>query len=194
MNPLLTKHARADLFEVLLPAIFYLLIVCLLVSAGGCDKPAKESAAVPVKVKVLAPEEIEVSTTFSGSIEPLQSTSLAFKLSGTVKSLYRPPGLNRGVQVGDTLAKGTVIAEFDEGDLRRSKLSAEAKVAQLEARVATARENLVIATRNFHRYEEAAGAVSREARDDVERQARDRTEGKRQVSQGQPADKRSQRS
>ena len=168
MNASLTKRARADLFEVSLPAFLYLLIVCLLLSATGCRKPAGKSAAVPVKVKVLAPEEIAVSTTFSGSIEPLQSTALAFKLPGTVKSLYRPPGLNRGVQVGDTLAKGTVIAEFDEGDLRRAKLSAEAKVAQLEARVATAKENLVIATRNFHRYEEAVGAVSKEARDDAD--------------------------
>jgi RND family efflux transporter MFP subunit len=168
MNPLLAKQARADLSTLVLPVFLYLLIVCLLLSAAGCRKPAKESAAVPVKVKVLAPEEIEVSTKFSGSIEPLQSTALAFKLPGTVKSLYRPPGLNRDVQVGDTLAKGTIIAEFDEGDLRRAKLSAEAKVAQLESRVATARENLVIVTRNLHRYEEAAGAVSKEARDDAD--------------------------
>ena len=168
MNPSLAKQARADLSKLVLPVFLYLLIVCLLLSATGCRKPAKESAAVPVKVKVLTPEEIEVSTKFSGSIEPLQSTSLAFKLPGTVKNLYRPPGLNRDVQVGDTLAKGTIIAEFDEGDLRRAKLSAEAKVAQLAARVATAKENLVITTRNFHRYEVAAGAVSREARDDAD--------------------------
>jgi multidrug efflux system membrane fusion protein len=134
----------------------------------GCGKQTTHDSTVPVRVKVLTPEEIAVSTTFSGSIEPLQSTALAFKLPGTVKSLYRPPGLNRDVQVGDTVAKGTVIAEFDEGDLRRAKLSAEAKVAQLESRVATAKENLVIATRNFHRYEEAIGAVSKEARDDAD--------------------------
>ena len=36
------------------------------------------------------------------------------KLPGTVQRLYRPPGLDRDVQVGDTLAKGTVIAELDE--------------------------------------------------------------------------------
>ena len=44
-----------------------------------------------------------------------------------MQRLYRPPGLNRDVQVGDTLAKGTVIAELDEGDLRRAKASAEAQ-------------------------------------------------------------------
>ena len=125
-------------------------------------------ARCPVKVKVLAPEEITVSTRFSGSIEPLQSTSLAFKLAGTVQSLYRPPGLNRDVQVGDTLAKGTVIAELDEGDLRRAKASAEASVAQLEARVATAKDNLEIAKRNFERYANSAGAVSKAARDDAD--------------------------
>lgn len=168
MNPSHAKHTRDDLLCIALPAFLYVLIVCLLLSATGCHKPVKESAAVPVKVKVLAPEEITVSTQFSGSIEPLQSTALAFELAGTVHSLYRPPGLNRDVQVGDTLTKGTVIAELDEGDLRRAKASAQAKVAQLEARVATLKENLQIAQRNFERYDTAAGAVSKEARDEAD--------------------------
>ena len=140
----------------------------LLYPAAGCQKQRTENTAVPVKVGMLMPEEITLSTRFSGSVEPLQTTDLAFKLSGTVQSLYRPPGLNRDVQVGDVLAKGTVIAELDEGDLRRSKQSAAAKVAQLEARVVTARENLVIATRNFERYENTAGSVSKVARDDAD--------------------------
>jgi multidrug efflux pump subunit AcrA (membrane-fusion protein) len=95
---------------------------------------------VPVVVKVLAPEKVAVSRRFSGSIEPLQTTSLAFKLAGTVQSLYRLPRLDRDVQVGDTLAKGTVIAELEEGDLLRAKTGAEARVAQLEARAPTAKE------------------------------------------------------
>jgi HlyD family secretion protein len=119
-------------------------------------------------VKVLTPETISVSRRFSGSIEPLQTTSLAFKLAGTVQSLYRPPGLDRDVQVGDTLARGTVIAEVDEGDLRRAKAGAESRVAQLEARVATAKETLIIATRNLERFDSSAGSVSKVARDDAD--------------------------
>ena len=65
------------------------------------------------------------------------------------------------------LAKGTVIAELDEGDLRRAKASAEARVAQLEARVATAKDNLEIATRVLERFEETSGSVSEVARDDA---------------------------
>jgi RND family efflux transporter MFP subunit len=141
---------------------------CLLLTAAvGCEKPAAEHAAVPVKVKVLAPEDIAVSARFSGSVEPLQTTELAFKLGGTVQSLYRPPGLDRDVQVGDVLAKGAVIAELDEGDLRRAKASAEARVAQLEARVATAKDNLEIATRILQRYNNTSGSVSEVARDDA---------------------------
>jgi RND family efflux transporter MFP subunit len=117
---------------------------------------------------VLAPEEITVSRRFSGSIEPLQSTALAFKLAGTVQSLYRPPGSGRDVQVGDVLAKGTVIAELDEGDLRRARESVQARVAQLEARVATAKDNLAIAQRNFERYDNSSGSVSQAARDDAD--------------------------
>jgi multidrug efflux pump subunit AcrA (membrane-fusion protein) len=119
-------------------------------------------------VKALKPEKISVSRRFSGSIEPLQTTSLAFKLSGTVHSVYRPPGLDRDVQVGDTLAKGTVIAELDEGDLRRQDECGGEGRAQLEARVATARETLAIASRNLERFDSSAGSVSRVARDEVE--------------------------
>ena len=72
------------------------------------------------------------------------------------------------MQVGDTLSKGTVIAEFDEGDLRRAKASAEARVAQLVARVTTAKDNLEIAKRNYERYASSAGAVSQAARDDAD--------------------------
>ena len=61
-------------------------------SVVGCQKQPKENGPVPVKVNVLKPEEISVSTRFSGSVEPLQTTDLAFKLSGTVQRLHRPPG------------------------------------------------------------------------------------------------------
>jgi len=144
------------------------MVACLLATLGGCKKQTVTPAVVPVKVKVLEPEAIIVSTRFSGSVEPLQSTSLAFKLAGTVERLYRSPGLDRDVQVGDVLAKGTVIAELDEGDLRRAKASAQARVAQLEARVTTAKDNLVIATRNFERFASSAGSVSQAARDDAD--------------------------
>ena len=151
------------------PAYLSNWIGCLLLGAAvlGCDDPPQERAPVPVRVKALIPEEVVVSSRFSGSIEPLQTTELAFKLPGTVQSLYRPHGLDRDVQVGDVLAKGTVIAELDEGDLRRAKTSAEARVAQLEARVATGKDNLEIATRVLERFEETSGSVSEVARDEA---------------------------
>jgi RND family efflux transporter MFP subunit len=162
------QRVRDDLFWKALLPFLYCLVTCLLLSTlAGCRKQPKEAGPVPVKVNVLKPEEITVSTRFSGSVEPLQTTDLAFKLSGTVQHLYRPTGLDRDVQVGDTLAKGTVIAELDEGDLRRAKASAEARVAQLEARVATAKDNLEIAKRNYQRYAGSAGGVSEAARDDA---------------------------
>jgi RND family efflux transporter MFP subunit len=166
-----TKRTRDHFSWISISVFVDLSLVCLILTAAGCRKPTiTQDTGVPVKVKVLTPEEISVSTRFSGSVEPLQSTSLAFKLAGTVQRLYRPPGLNRDVQVGDTLAKGTVIAELDEGDLRRAKASAEAKVAQLQTRATTAKENLAIATRSFHRYEQLveSRAVSKEARDDAD--------------------------
>lgn len=138
------------------------------VAVIGCNERRPQAAAVvPVRVRVLTPEEITISSRFSGSVEALQRTDLAFKLNGTVQRLYRPPGLNRDVQVGDVLAKGTVIAELDEGDLRRAKASAEARVAQLEARVATASDSLEIATRVLERFNKTSGSVSEVARDDA---------------------------
>ncbi|MBX3376810.1 MAG: efflux RND transporter periplasmic adaptor subunit [Phycisphaeraceae bacterium] len=150
------------------PVLGFVSLVCGAVSAlGGCEKRPPAPDPVPVLVKVLTPETITVSRRFSGSIQPLQTTSLAFKLPGTVQSLHRPPGLHRDVQVGDTLAQGTVIAELDEGDLRRARIGAEARVAQLEARVETAKETLAIATRNLDRFDSSAGSISKVARDEV---------------------------
>jgi RND family efflux transporter MFP subunit len=142
-------------------------------------------------VRVLAPAKVSVSRRYSGSVEPLQATSLAFKLSGTVRCLYRAPGVDRDVQVGDTLAKGTVIAELDEGDLRRARTGAEARVALLEARVATGRETLAIATRNLERFDSSAGSVSKVASDEV-RARRVATAGELQAAEHALADARVQ--
>jgi RND family efflux transporter MFP subunit len=169
MNPKYDDRRTEDRFlSILVLAFFCLLLACLLFVAAGCQKQPKENGPIPVKVADLEPEEITVSSRFSGSVEALQSTDLAFKLAGTVQSLYQPAGSNRDVQVGDTLSKGTVIAELDEGDLRRARASAEAKVAELEAQVATDKENLEIARRNYERYASSAGAVSQAARDDAD--------------------------
>jgi multidrug efflux system membrane fusion protein len=140
-----------------------------LFGGAGCAKPPiPETPPVPVLVRVLEPKEFVSSSRFGGSVEPYQTTSLAFKLSGTVAALHQIEGLGRDVQVGDTLAKGTVIAELDEGDLRRAKASAEARVAQLEARVATAKDNLALATRIYERFTRSSGSVSEVARDDAD--------------------------
>lgn len=146
----------------------WVLLIFYFLAAGGCDRAPAAQGPVPVKAKALEPEEVVVSSRFSGSVEPLQTTALAFKLAGTVQRLHRPPGLDRDVQVGDVLAKGTVIAELDEGDLRRARASAEAKVAQLEARVATAKDNLALATRTYQRFAHSSGSVSENARDDAD--------------------------
>ena len=168
MNSSHTHRVRDDLIATVIAVSLYLLVAVLLLTAAvGCGKEPPKAGVVPVKVRAIAPEQITVSTRFSGSVEPLQTTDLAFKLSGTVQRLYRPPGQDRDVQVGDTLAKGTVIAELDEGDLRRARASAEARVAQLESRVATARDNLDIAKRTYERFVGSAGAVSEVARDEA---------------------------
>jgi RND family efflux transporter MFP subunit len=167
MNPGKARRLR-DRIRTGTRAFRYFALGCLILSpVAGCEKRPGAQPPTPVRVKVLAPEEVTVSTRFSGSVEPLQTTDMAFKLGGTVQSLYRPPGLNRDVQVGDVLAKGTVIAELDEGDLRRAKASAEARVAQLDARVATAKDNLEIATRILQRFNNTSGSVSEVARDDA---------------------------
>jgi RND family efflux transporter MFP subunit len=147
------------------------LAVCLGVALAvsfGCKRRETAPPQVPVLVKTLVPQKVAVSRRFSGSIEPLQSTTLAFKLSGTVRRLYRPPGTGRDVQVGDTLPRSAVIAELEEGDLRRARTGAAARVAQLEARVITARETLAIATRNLERFDNSSGSVSKISRDEAE--------------------------
>lgn len=158
---------------------------------SACKPHRIEREPVPVMVKTLAAEPISVARRYSASIEPIQATSLAFKLAGTVRSLYRAPGADRDVQVGDTLAKGTVLAELEEGDLRRARTGAEARVALLESRVATARETLAIATRNLERFDSSAGSVSKVANDEA-RARRVAAAGELQAAEHALADARAQ--
>ena len=86
MTPPNAHHMRDDLFWIVVSAFLYLLILCLLISATGCGKQPTEVAPVPVKVTVLTPEEIAVSSRFSRSVEPLQSSGTT---AGTRRRGYR---------------------------------------------------------------------------------------------------------
>ncbi|MBA2113954.1 efflux RND transporter periplasmic adaptor subunit [Bremerella alba] len=105
---------------------------------GAQQKEANPSDSVvetlaPVTVMPLEKRHIEILDSYAGTIEPLESFSLAFQLAGQVESL----GTNeegRPFDIGDPVKKGHVLATLDTRILiaRREEANANLENAQTE--------------------------------------------------------------
>lgn len=87
----------------------------------------------PVTVMPLKREHIEIIDSYAGTIQPLESFSLAFQLAGQVESL----GTNaegRPLDIGDRVKTGQVLATLDTKILiaRREEANANLENAQTE--------------------------------------------------------------
>jgi hypothetical protein len=81
------------------PAHLSCWLCCLLVGAAvfGCNKAPKEGVWVPVRVIVLTPEEVVVSSRFNGSVEPftLDKALAGVWAVGEPLSYTQPPPVSR---------------------------------------------------------------------------------------------------
>jgi len=87
----------------------------------------------PVRVMPLKKQHIEILDSYAGTIQPLESFSLAFQLAGQVESL----GTNdegRPLDIGDRVKAGQVLATLDTRILnaRREEANANLENAQTE--------------------------------------------------------------
>lgn len=101
----------------------------------GCGKEPAKPALTAVRARNLRLETISLGTRFSASVKPRVSMDLSFKVAGTVQSLHAVKTSTgaRDVQAGDTLAKGTVIAQLEPRDYEQARATAEAALGQAEA-------------------------------------------------------------
>ena len=130
-------------------------LVLLVAALAGCSD-GSETGPPPRPVLVAQPGAATSGhVSFAGEVRARAETALAFRVGGKIVS--------RHVDVGDTVARGALLAELDPGDLR---LQAGALSAQLEA----ARAELQRAAAERARFASLAGdqLVSRSALDAAE--------------------------
>lgn len=98
-----------------------------LVTAACTGKEAEPEAPVlrPVRYEVVSASAAGASRTFAGQARAGLETTLSFKVGGTVAAPV--------AKVGDSVAKGAVIAHLDPKDLELKVKEAEAALARAEA-------------------------------------------------------------
>lgn len=106
-----------------------LLMVVGLMGCGG-EKAPEVVRLRPVRVQKVVRVESGVSRVFSGYALASVESKLSFKVPGTLKEI--------AVKVGDSLAKGDLVAALDDRDYRLQVQEAEAGLEQARAQARNA--------------------------------------------------------
>ncbi len=90
-----------------------------LASCGGAEEAVVEETHTAVKVTSISPAEIQKVVTYSGKFEPVQSVTVAAKLTGTVTEVY--------TNVGDEVKAGDALYTIDSSDINLAVNQAQAQ-------------------------------------------------------------------
>jgi RND family efflux transporter MFP subunit len=131
-------------------------IVSLLIVAGCHKRPPLEKAITPVKVTAVDLYRPETGARYSASILPGRQVSLAFRVSGFVTGIHRIGA--RGLEAGDIVHAGTVLAQLRAEDYQHSAIQAQSQLEAAKenqksaaAQLAQARASQVKAEADFNR-------------------------------------------
>ncbi|MBV8897159.1 MAG: efflux RND transporter periplasmic adaptor subunit [Acidobacteriaceae bacterium] len=97
-------------------------VLCIsgVVVLAGCGKEQAASPdPVPVKVELVATQEVRPAWRYSGEIRPDTEVQMAFKEPGYIAALHQVRGADgrvRDLQVGDEIPAGTVLARLRRND------------------------------------------------------------------------------
>jgi RND family efflux transporter MFP subunit len=120
-------------------AMSWVTLAVLIVAAAssGCHNESKVTQPLtPVRVALVQTFTGEEGTRYSASIEPYAEVDLAFKSGGYVESIARRKGSDgrmRGVQEGDYVKKGAVLAVVRQKDYQDQLIHAEADLSRSQA-------------------------------------------------------------
>ncbi|SMP61420.1 efflux RND transporter periplasmic adaptor subunit [Anoxynatronum buryatiense] len=115
--------------------LMIVLLTTLLLSA--CQPSEVEiptERALSVEIMEVSYGDLQVRTTLTGQVHPLEEVRLAPKMPGTVRQVY--------VSVGDRVQAGETLVTLDQRDLLNSIRQSEAAAGIAEAGVATAEAGL----------------------------------------------------
>jgi multidrug efflux pump subunit AcrA (membrane-fusion protein) len=111
----------------------YIALSLSLLVVAGCKKQAPpEKTITPVKVAAVDLYQPESGARYSASIMPGRQVSLAFRVSGFVTGVQRVG--NRGLEPGDIVQAGSVLAQIRAEDYQHS-------TAQAHSQLQAAKEN-----------------------------------------------------
>lgn len=104
-----------------------IILVSPLFLLAACHRegPKPEKSTTPVRVAAVNMYQPKAGGRYSASILPSRQVSLAFRVSGIVTDLHRIGG--RGLEPGDIVAGGTVLARVREEDYRNSTAQAQSQ-------------------------------------------------------------------
>ena len=94
-----------------------------------------EKPLTAVKVQPLEKQSAQAASRYSASIEPFARVDLAFKVGGYVRDIAQVKGVDgqRTLQEGDSVVKGSVLANVREGDYLQRVAGAKALLAEATA-------------------------------------------------------------
>lgn len=130
-------------------------ILALVASAllTSCHKTEKaEKRATPVGVQTVQTHDGVASTRYSATIQPYEQVDLSFRVNGyveQVRTIRSADGNSRMVQDGDHVTKGALLAQVRSVDYGTRVEQARASLAEVQARLAHAEQDLGRATRLF---------------------------------------------
>jgi multidrug efflux system membrane fusion protein len=118
----------------------------LIAALNGCSRETRVLAKSPTPVHLA---EVSLYTSneglrYSASILPLAQASLSFKSSGYVTEIHQVVGADgrrRNLGTGDYVARGAVLAQIRQQDLKNQLDQAEAQLKQAEAQHLDASQN-----------------------------------------------------
>ena len=94
--------------------VLIITAVALIALTIGCKTNGQEKTVKPVKVKSVETHTGANVVRYSASIRPSSQVEIAFKVGGYVESIKSADG--RHIQAGDTVMKGTVLAQLRQSD------------------------------------------------------------------------------
>jgi RND family efflux transporter MFP subunit len=125
----------------LAPILVGFTLLCTAIALTGCgvESASPVDSIRPVKTAVVSLGDRATATSYPGTIQPRRESQLGFRVGGKVAKRY--------VQLGDTVAPGTVLATLEQDD---TSLRLKAAEAQMHAAAADAEQ----AQSELRRYEQ----------------------------------------
>ena len=105
-----------------------ILAVLSFAALAACHRqqPAPEKSVTPVRVTAVDVYQPKNNGRYSASIVPGRQVTLAFRVSGIVSQIYHVGG--RGLEAGDLISGGAVLARLREEDYRNTTAQALSQV------------------------------------------------------------------